>query len=213
MRAEEELGDFLIFFAGVLKEGYSPEYSFQAALAGYRGPLRDHLHAMRTELANGRSFDSACDALARRLGSDGCSLMLRVIKHFTSKGGGEAGERIMHVISMLKENRELVEERARIMRSFGFRVRVITLACTAASAFLASLSPFLMALVTLKAQSSYAVNWPATVFLQLSSAIASYYAACAVLMRRPYLNALLSLIVFSLVFLFSSALTGLYVLK
>lgn len=207
MRAERELETFLLLISDELRRGRSPEYSFQAARAKYQGPLYNELRSAYLELINGKSFSYVCDRLGARLGSGECSLMLSVVKRFTSRGAKEAGRRLTHFISMLKENRELVEERDRIVKSFAFRVRVITLTCTAASAFLASLSPFLISLLTFEAPLAR-MTFPVTIFLHLTSVIASYYAACAVLLKRAYLNTLISSVVFTVVFLVSSALFG-----
>lgn len=206
MSLERELETFLLLISDELSRGRSPEYSFQAARFKYTGPLHDELRGAYLELINGKSFGYVCDRLGARLGSRECSLMLNITKRFVSRGAREAGRRLTYFISMLKENRWLVEERDRIMKSFAFRVRVITLTCAAASAFLASLSPFIISLLTFKTPSKYHVTLPVTIFLHLTSVIASHYAACAVLMKRAYLNTLISSVVFIVVSVASSAL-------
>ncbi|MFQ6085509.1 MAG: hypothetical protein ACE5OY_04495 [Candidatus Bathyarchaeia archaeon] len=205
MSQQGELESFLMLFADELKKGYSPEMSFQVATRRYDGLLSDKLQKAHSRLVNGEPLEKTFQRLAHHLSEEGSSIALKVVEHFCMRDARSAGYNIAHFVRMLRQNRELQEEMKRMLESFGFRVRVITLACTAASAFIASLSP-LLRMLTFGIRYPYEANWSVAIFLFLSSVIASYYAGRTVAARKALSNVLLSSITYVVTLLCSLAL-------
>jgi hypothetical protein len=208
-----ELERFLALFGDRLSRGICQEEAFVEALRVYDGPLLFSLKRVEGRVLNGVPLEKALLALGLQAGSPEFRRVVMMASRLIGRGSKEAGERILHMVTRLRENRRLVEERESLIRATSFKVKVLTAGCSMSTALLTVLLPSFSALMNPR----YAlwpsvgvvlldVSWTLAVALSVTCAISAYYAAEGSLADNPFTLSLLAAASYWLVFIVAAVL-------
>jgi len=203
--ALKEFESFLTLFAEELKRGNSPELAYKNALYHYNGPLRDQLVEVYKRVISGLPLASAFKSIMHSPNLKKHSPLLFMICKLIETNSKRAGEHIAQAVLRFRENRRLLEEREHLAKSLSFKIKVLTVACSASSAILLAMLPlfstFIITQPITTASPTFNVHWLLASAISVTSGVSAYYAGIISLAENPYLYFTASLIVFWAVFL------------
>jgi hypothetical protein len=124
------------------REGVSPEAALRTASEAYSGWLSPVLkEAIHRILYNGETFDVAWLRLRDRFSSNQCRQIISMLPQMLEKTSEETGERLVEVVSYIKENQVLIEERENVITAQRFKAKLLSLFSSAALGLIGALSP------------------------------------------------------------------------
>jgi hypothetical protein len=144
--AKQELQELMVVLSligeSLHREKLSPEAALRTASETYSGWLSPILReAMCRVLYDGETFNDAWLSLRDRFSSDQCRQIISMLPQMLEKTAEEAGERLVEVVSYIKENQVLIEERENIITAQRFKAKLLSLFSSAALGLIGALSP------------------------------------------------------------------------
>jgi hypothetical protein len=198
------------------RERVSPEAALRAAGEAYDGWLRPILKDIISKiLYNGETFDVAWLSLGEKFTSSQCRQIIGMLPQMLEKTAEEAGERLIEVVSYIKENQVLIEERENVITAQRFKAKLLSLFSSAALGLIGALSP-LFSLISTRGPDTSSFGLPTfghdmmipTVVLMLMTVINTFNAMKTVGAEKPILYTVFSCSVFLTVFTTSIHLIG-----
>lgn len=203
--ALKEFESFLTLFAEELKRGNSPELAYKNALSHYNGPIWYQLVEVYKKVISGVPIASALRSMEHSANLRKHSPLLFMISKLIETNSNRAGEHIAQAVLRFRENRRLLEEREHLAMSLSFKIKVLTVACSASSAILLAMLPlfstFFIVRSIVTASLTFNVHWLLASAISVTSGVSAYYAGIISLAESPHLYFIASLIVFWIVFL------------
>jgi len=144
--AKEELQETIVILCLIgeflCREKVSPESAVKSVSQVYDG----WLSPLFTELArkisyNGETFNDAWQWFKSNFTNIQCRQIIGILPQMIEKTAEEAGERLIEVVSYVRENMALTEERENIFAAQRFKAKLLTLFSSAALGLVAALSP------------------------------------------------------------------------
>jgi uncharacterized membrane protein len=144
--AKQELHELMIvlnlFGESLHREGSSPEAALRITSQTYGGWLSPVLKDITCRiLYDGETFEVAWLSLADKFSSDQCRQIIRMLPPMLEQTAEEAGERLVEVVSYMKENQALIEERENVIAAQRFKAKLLSLFSSAALGLIGALSP------------------------------------------------------------------------
>nr|MDO8099879.1 hypothetical protein [Candidatus Njordarchaeota archaeon] len=213
--AKEELQETIVILSLVgeflCREKVSPESAVKSVSQVYGG----WLSPLFTELArrisyNAETFNDAWQWFKNNLTNIQCRQIIGILPQMIEKTAEEAGERLIDVVSYVRENMALTEERENIFAAQRFKAKLLSLFSSAALGLVAALSP-LFAIVSAQHMSfigsgsltsTHDVIITAIVLLSMT-ALNTLNAMKTVRAEKPMFYALVSASIFMTVFTLS----------
>lgn len=203
--ALREFESFLTLFAEELKKGNSPELAYKDALYRYKGPLRLQLVHVYQKVVNGLPLASAFKSIMQSPNLKKHNPLIFMICKLIEINSKRAGEHISQAVLRFRENRRLLEEREHLAKSLAFKIKVLTVACSASSAILLAMLPFFSAFIITQpitiTSPTFKIHWLLASAISVTSGASAYYAGIISLAENPYLYFAAALIVFWVVFI------------
>ena len=203
--ALKEFESFLTLFAEELKRGNSPELAYKNALSHYSGPLWNQLIDVYKQVLSGVPLASALNSIMHSPNLKKHSPLLFMICKLIETNSKRAGEHIAQAVLRFRENRRLLEEREHLAMSLSFKIKVLTVACSASSAILLAMLPlfstFFIARPIITVSPTFSVHWLLASAISVTSGVSAYYAGIISLAENPHLYFIAALIMFWTVFL------------
>jgi len=138
-----ELGNFLAIFGEKLLRKMSPEKAFREAIKQYDGPLRQILSEFVAKMyEKGLSLVEACRMLEKTLVNPQSRRLLRIVVKSIQKDAYVSGERIVSIITHLRENQQLVAQRESIVRAQEFKLRFLVIVSSCIFGIITTLAPW-----------------------------------------------------------------------
>jgi len=208
-----ELERFLTLLGDRLSRGICQEEAFTEAFEVYDGTLRGVLELVEGRILNGVPLEEALFELGLQSSLPEFRGVMMTTSRLIRMGSKEAGERILLIVSRLRENRRLMEERESYVRAMSFKGKVLTLGCSISVALLTVLLPAFsaMAHLTYPAWSNASIFTfggysTLAVTLSVCCAISAYYAASVSQDDSPLTLSLLAAVSYWLVFITATVL-------
>lgn len=144
--AKQELQELMVVLSligeSLHREGFSPEAALRETGEAYSGWLSPILKdAVSKILYNGETFDVAWLQLRDKFTSNQCRQIISMLPQMLEKTAEEAGERLVEVVSYIKENQVLIEERENVITAQRFKAKLLSLFSSAALGLIGALSP------------------------------------------------------------------------
>lgn len=138
-----ELGNFLAIFGEKLLVKMSPEKAFREALKQYNGPLRQILAEFVAKMyEKGLSLVEACRMLEKDLVNPHSRRLLRIVVRSIQKDAYVSGERIVSIVTHLRENQQLIAQRESIVRAQEFKLRFLVIVSSCIFGIITTLAPW-----------------------------------------------------------------------
>jgi hypothetical protein len=197
-------------------EGVSPEAALRATGEAYDGWLEPILRDTISKiLYNGETFDIAWLSLGDKFTSGQCRQIIGMLPQMLEKTAEEAGERLVEVVSYIRENQGLIEERENVITAQRFKAKLLSLFSSAALGLIGALAP-LFSMVGTQEPSTSPFGLPTlghdimipTVVLLLMTVINTFNAMKTVGADKPILYTFFCSSVFLVVFATSIRLIG-----
>jgi hypothetical protein len=218
--AKQELQELMVVLSLVgeflHRERVSPEAALRAAGEAYDGWLKPILEdTILKILYNGETFDIAWLNLGDRFTSGQCRQIIGMLPQMLEKTAEETGERLIEVVSYIKENQALIEERENVITAQRFKAKLLSLFSSAALGLIGALSP-LFSLISTRGPGTSPFGLPTlshdimipTIVLLLMTAINTFNAMKTVGVEKPILYSSFCCSVFLAVFAASIYLIG-----
>ncbi len=144
--AKEELQELMVVLSLIgellYRERVSPESALRVASETYNGWLSPVIsETVRRILYNGEAFNDAWLWLRNKFSSDQCRQIIGMLPRMIERTAEEAGERLTEVVSYVKENQALIEERENVLSAQRFKAKLLTLFSSAALGLIGAISP------------------------------------------------------------------------
>ncbi|MFX0068962.1 MAG: hypothetical protein ACFFA1_01785 [Promethearchaeota archaeon] len=138
-----ELGNFLAIFGEKLLRKMSPEKAFREAIKQYDGPLKQILSEFVAKMyEKGLSLVEACRMLEKTLLNPQSRRLLRIVVKSIQKDAYVSGERIISIVTHLRENQQLVAQRESIVRAQEFKLRFLVIVSSCIFGIITTLAPW-----------------------------------------------------------------------
>jgi hypothetical protein len=218
--AKQELQELLVvlslFGESLHREGVSPEVALKLTYEGYNGWLSPILRdAILKIVYNGETFEAAWLSLRDRFASSQSRQIMSMLPQMLEKTAAETGERLVDVVSYIKENEVLIEERENVIAAQRFKAKLLALFSSAALGLIGALSP-LFSMISTPEPSIPSFGLPIlnhytmipTFVLLLMTIVNTFNAMKTVAMEKPILYTCFCSSVFLVVFVTSIRLIG-----
>lgn len=138
-----ELGNFLAIFGEKLLRKMSPEKAFRETSRQYNGPLKQILGEFVAKMyEKGLSLGEACQMLEKTLVNPQSRRLLRIVVRSIQKDAYVSGERIISIVTHLRENQQLVAQRESIIRAQEFKLRFLVIVSSCIFGIITTLAPW-----------------------------------------------------------------------
>jgi hypothetical protein len=213
--AKEELQETLAILSLVgeflCRERISPESAVRSASQVYSGWLSSLLGEVVRKISyNGETFSDAWQWFENSFASVRCRQIIGILPRMVERTAEKAGERLIEVVSYVKENMTLIEEREGIFAAQRFKAKLLSFFSSAALGLVAAFSPLFtivsvqqMSLIGSGSLTSAYDVMATTIILLLMTALNTFNAMKTVGAEKPALYALISVTVFMTVFALS----------
>lgn len=199
------LGEFLC------REKVSPESAVNSVSQIYSGWLSPLLTEVARRISyNGETFNDAWQWFKSNFANIQCRQIIGILPQMIEKTAEEAGERLIEIVSYVKENMALIEERENIFAAQRFKAKLLSLFSSAALGLVAALSPLFtivsaqhMSFIGSGSLTSTNDIIVTTIVLLSMTALNTLNAMKTVSAEKPALYALLSVSIFMTVFILS----------
>nr|MDO8134802.1 hypothetical protein [Candidatus Njordarchaeum guaymaensis] len=159
---------------------------------------------------NGETFNDAWQWFKSNFANIQCRQIIGILPQMIEKTAEEAGERLIEIVSYVKENMALIEERENIFAAQRFKAKLLSLFSSAALGLVAALSPLFtivsaqhMSFIGSGSLTSTNDIIVTTIVLLSMTALNTLNAMKTVSAEKPALYALLSVSIFMTVFILS----------
>jgi hypothetical protein len=144
--AKEELQELMVVLSLIgemlYRERVSPESALRVVSQTYNGWLSPVIsETTRRILYNGETFNDAWLWLRDKFSGDQCRQIMSMLPRMIERTAEEAGERLIEVVSYLKENQVLIEERENVLSAQRFKAKLLALFSSAALGLIGAISP------------------------------------------------------------------------
>jgi hypothetical protein len=152
-KAKEEMQELMVVLSLIgellYRERVSPESALRVASETYDGWLSPLiLETAQKILYNGETFNDAWLWLRNKFSSDQCRQIIGMLPRMIERTAEEAGERLIEVVSYVKENQVLIEERENVLSAQRFKAKLLTLFSSAALGLIGAISPLFAVIST-----------------------------------------------------------------
>jgi hypothetical protein len=218
--AKQELQELLVvlslFGESLHREGVSPEAALRATCEAYNGWLSPILRdAIFRIVYNGETFKVVWLSLRDKLASSQSRQIISMLPQMLEKTASETGERLVEVVSYIKENQVLVEERENVIAAQRFKAKLLALFSSAALGLIGALSPLFSMISTPESSiPSFGLPIPShytmipTIVLLLMTMMNTFNVMKTVAAEKPILYTCFCSSVFLVVFAISIRLLG-----
>ncbi|MHA1402150.1 MAG: hypothetical protein ACTSSI_00100 [Candidatus Helarchaeota archaeon] len=210
-----DLTEFLLYFANSLKRYNSEEKAYTDALKNSSSNILSIIDTTQDVLLkNGHSFEDFWHLFSVQLQNPHSKKLVSLVQRMLRKSSRETGIRLISILTQLKINQQLTEERLILLKAQHFKVRFLCIVLSGVLGMLTSISPLLyysFQIFQSPNLSSISLNlfhiitiWPLYVFLLSMTLFTALFLADVVNLDKKFFNSFISFLIYILtVFIFS----------
>jgi len=213
--AKEELQEVIIVLSllgeALHREKASPELAIKRVSEMYNGWLNPLLAEMVHQVFyDGVTLRHSLLWFKNRFSNVQCRQIIRILPQMFEKTAEHAGERLIEVVSYIKENQGLIEERENIVKAQRFKAKLLSFFSPATLGLVSALSPLFTILSTrqIALTAFKPLIWTygsivTTIVLLTMTIINTFNVMRTVGAKKPIISALVAAAIFLTVFVFS----------